>query len=136
MTLTMLKTCRLSNTSFLSLLILFVTILAFCSGPVYAASEEVLNKIESDMVNQICADNGEWLKCYGKDPAKCKSYAKAIVRPCVEGQIGGVRGPISLAAGLQYAVELKGCFNAAVPQTLGEPIKTKECTEMRPMHLW
>ncbi len=136
MTQNMLHTKNLLTKSFAKILILSVMTVIYGTGPVSAASEEVLNKIEADMVNQICADNGEWLRCYGKDPAQCKSYAKAIVRPCVEGQIGGVRGPISLAAGLQYAVEMKGCFNAAVPQTLGEPIKTKECTEMRPMHLW
>ena len=102
----------------------------------FAAGSDAIDGIESDIVATICSDGGEWLKCFNKPPAQCESYAKAIVRPCLDQEIGSVRGPIPLSAALQYAVESKSCFNRAIPDVLGEPVKSEECTNKRPGHLW
>jgi hypothetical protein len=110
---------------------------SWCYTPAsFAADSEVIDGIEEDIVSTICADDGEWLKCYNKPPAQCESYAKAIVRPCLEQEIGSVRGPIPLSAALQYAVESKSCFNKAIPDVLGEAVKSEDCTNKRPGHLW
>jgi hypothetical protein len=102
----------------------------------YAASEAVISGVESDMVSRICSDGGQWLQCYNKPPQQCTALAKAIVRPCLDEQLGHVQGPIRLEAALQYAVESKACFNRAVPDVLGPPLQTKDCIDMRPAHLW
>jgi hypothetical protein len=100
-----------------------------------AASPEAIKSVESDLVKQICADGGKWLTCYGKDPGKCESYAKAMVGPCVENQLKYVEGKVSIEQALQYAVESKGCINKMVPSVLGDAQKTKECQDQHPKHL-
>jgi hypothetical protein len=95
-----------------------------------------MTKFEREMTDRICADGGKWLECYGKDPGMCSSYAKAIVRPCVEEQLKYVDSGVSLESALQYAVEMKNCFNRAIPGVIGEQKNTKECKDMRPAHLW
>lgn len=99
-----------------------------------ALDASVIDQIESDVLDQICLDNGDWLRCYNKPPAQCRQIAKEIVRACLDERLKYAPMGLDLQTALRYAVDSKSCFNRKVPSVLGEPQPSEAC-KTPPGHL-
>jgi hypothetical protein len=89
-----------------------------------AESASVLNASVKSVVDEICSDGGEWLKCYSLDPSRCASITAGFVEPCVKTVVAnGSKDPA-----VHPIATLLGCFNQEFMRKYGHgEVKTPEC---------
>lgn len=86
------------------------------SGPDKASIQKV--------VDEICSDGGEWLKCYSLEPSRCESITAAFVEPCVK----SVFANSSKNPGVHPISQLLGCFNQEFMRRYGHgEVKSPQC---------
>ena len=76
------------------------------------------------VVEQICSDGGQWLKCYSLEPSECTSITTSFVEPCVQ----KVSANASKDSKVHPVGQLLGCFNQEFMRKYGHgEVKTPEC---------
>lgn len=78
------------------------------------------------VVDQICSDGGEWLKCYSLEPSRCQSVTTGFVEPCVRKVMGSrVEEPEA-----NTVARLLVCFNQEFMAKYGfGEVKSPECKD-------
>ena len=114
----------------------FLTLL--CISPTlsgYAIEPEVLREMEQVVVEKICSDGGNWLKCYNLEAGSCNRVASSFVSNCLERTLARISQPIAQNQQAPLSLQIVSCFNAEFTQRYGmDHLDTPECKET-PEHL-
>ena len=92
--------------------------------PGAAGATAALNASVQRVVDEICSDGGEWLKCYSLEPSRCPAITAGFVEPCVKTVVAnGSKDPA-----VHPIATLLGCFNQEFIRKYGHgEVKTPEC---------
>jgi hypothetical protein len=86
--------------------------------PDYASVQKV--------IDEICSDNGAWLRCYSLEPSRCQEITAGFVEPCVERVMAT---PVAEPA-THTVRRLLVCFNQRFMAKYGYgEVKTPECKD-------
>lgn len=111
---------------------LFFLLIALLAAPMNATALDsaMISQFEQQLATVICADQGQWLKCYQMEPSQCQKVAHGIVGPCVTSILGRVTGQVNEPQGLETAQELQNCFNKRFNSSYAAlKVETPECQE-------
>lgn len=106
-------------------LVLMTALIVGALRPNFVFAQQGLDQASiQKVVDEICSDNGEWLKCYSLDSANCQSITSGFVEPCVRKVMR--EGPGDKAGGDVTSLLL--CFNREFMAKYGfGEVKTPEC---------
>lgn len=109
--------------------------LLIVSRDAYSVDDKIRAAFSDKVVEHICSDGGEWLRCYTLRPETCTSVSKSIVRPCVDSVLSSVPEVKDQAESRALSQQLMGCFNERFMQFYGAgKLSTPEC-KSPPAHL-
>lgn len=108
---------------------------AYVALPARAENEAEKLAYESDLLDIFCIDQGEWLKCYYQEPAKCRDVLRPIVHSCVSKYLADVQMPISLSTGLEKNIKIINCLNEIFPHSVGIKKRDDAFCKKQPEHL-
>lgn len=105
--------------------LLFVTALLWAGAISLSLEARAQDNVSTDdVVQKICSDGGEWLKCYSLEPSKCRTVTTAFVDPCVKRVMSAKIDEHAM----KTVTRLLTCFNQEFMGKYGYgEVKTPEC---------
>lgn len=88
-----------------------------------------LDAFRQQVVAKMCADGGEWLRCYKTDPLRCQTVSTVLVDSCVASELtakpAALRDPSQASA---IAERLYSCLRTKFLAKYGaDKLDTDEC---------
>lgn len=83
----------------------------------------------------VCADGGNWLRCYNLEPSSCKSVAAGFVQPCVKAALAKQATVMTEEEGAAAAKKMMNCFNENFLSSYGSGKRLSAECQKPPQHL-
>ena len=96
---------------------------------------QISQKAVQGVVDHICSDGGEWLRCYSLEPHRCQEITASYVKPCIDRTLGNGEIDQGDLTAVDMIQNLLRCLNHDFMAKYGPgKLDTVECTEP-PQHL-
>ena len=101
----------------------------------YGAHAQIPERAIQSVVDHICSDGGEWLRCYSLEPERCQEITTSYVKPCIKRTLGNGEIDQGDLTAVDMLENLLGCLNHDFMAKYGfGKLQTVECNEP-PKHL-